>query len=116
MVKTEMIDQNAIGIRNVYEIQRGRMLPLPTYDLSEPSRVSVTVYGKVLDEAYTRLLASEPDMDLETVFMLDLVQKGNPITREQAKTFGAGGSSRAATRSSRSPRGSRALLAPMRNT
>lgn len=87
MVKTEMIDQNAIGIRNVYEIQRGRMLPLPTYDLSEPSRVSVTVYGKVLDEAYTRLLASEPDMDLETVFMLDLVQKGNPITREQAKTL-----------------------------
>lgn len=87
MVKTEMIDQNAIGIRNVYEIQRGRMLPLPTYDLSEPSRVSVTVYGRVLDEAYTRLLASEPDMDLETVFMLDLVQKGNPITREQAKTL-----------------------------
>lgn len=87
MVKTEMIDQNAIGIRSVYEIQRGRMLPLPTYDLSEPSRVSVTVYGRVLDEAYTRLLASEPDMDLETVFMLDLVQKGNPITREQAKTL-----------------------------
>lgn len=87
MVKTEMIDQNAIGIRNVYEIQRGRMLPLPTYDLSEPSRVSVTVYGRVLDEAYTRLLASEPDMDLETVFMLDLVQKENPITREQAKTL-----------------------------
>lgn len=87
MVKTEMIDQNAIGIRNVYEIQRGRMLPLPTYDLSEPSRVSVTVYGRVLDEAYTRLLASEPDMDLETVFMLDLVQKGNPITRDQAKTL-----------------------------
>ena len=87
MVKTEMIDQNAIGIRNVYEIQRGRMLPLPTYDLSEPSRVSVTVYGRVLDEAYTRLLASEPDMDLETVFMLDLVQKGSPITREQAKTL-----------------------------
>lgn len=87
MVKTEMIDQNAIGIRNVYEIQRGRMLPLPTYDLSEPSRVSVIVYGRVLDEAYTRLLASEPDMDLETVFMLDLVQKGNPITREQAKTL-----------------------------
>lgn len=87
MVKTEMIDQNAIGIRNVYEIQRGRMLPLPTYDLSEPSRVSVTIYGRVLDEAYTRLLASEPDMDLETVFMLDLVQKGNPVTREQAKAL-----------------------------
>lgn len=87
MVDTEMIDQNAIGIRNVYEIQRSRMLPLPTYDLSEPDRVSVTVYGRVLDEAYTRLLASEPDMDLETVFMLDLVQKGSPVTREQARVL-----------------------------
>ena len=87
MVKTEMIDQNAIGIRNVYEIQRGRMLPLPTYDLSEPNRVSVTVYGRVLNEAYTQLLASEPDMDLETVFMLDLVQKGSPVTREQARAL-----------------------------
>lgn len=85
MVDTEMIDQNAIGIRNVYEIQRGRMLPLPTYDLSEPDRVSVTIYGRVLNEAYTRLLASEPEMDLETVFMLDLVQKGSPVTREQAR-------------------------------
>ena len=85
MVKTEMIDQNAIGIRNIYEIQRGRMLPLPTYDLSEPNRVSVTIYGKVLNEEYTQLLALVPNMDLETVFMLDLVQKGSPITREQAR-------------------------------
>lgn len=87
MVDTEMIDQNAIGIRNVYEIQRGRMLPLPTYDLSERNRVSVTIYGRVLDEAYTRLLAAEPEMDLETVFMLDLVQKRSPITREQARVL-----------------------------
>lgn len=87
MVDTGMIDQNAIGIRNVYEIQRGRMMPLPTYDLTESNRVSVTIYGRVLDEAYTRLLASEPKMDLETVFMLDLVQKGNPITRDQARVL-----------------------------
>lgn len=87
MVKTDMIDQNAIGIRNVYEIQRGRMLPLPTYDLSESNRVSVTIYGRVLDEAYTQLLASESNMDLETVFMLDLVQKKSPITQEQARAL-----------------------------
>lgn len=87
MVDTEMIDQNAIGIRNVYEIQRDRMLPLPTYDLSEPGRVAVTVYGRVLDERYTRLLAAEPEMDLETVFMLDLVQKGSPITQGQARAL-----------------------------
>lgn len=87
MVNTGMIDQNAIGIRNVYEIQRGRMLPLPTYDLSEPNRVSVTIYGRVLDDAYTQLLAAKPQMDLETVFMLDLVQKGRPISHEQARAL-----------------------------
>ena len=85
MAKTSMIDQNAIGIRNVYEIQKGRMLPLPTYDLSDSNRVSVTIYGKVLDEAYTQLLAAEPNMDLGTVFLLDLVQKGKPISKDQAK-------------------------------
>ena len=34
MSKTGMIDQNAIGIRNVFDIQRNRLLPMPTYDLS----------------------------------------------------------------------------------
>jgi len=85
MAKTEMIDQNAIGIRNVFEIQKNRMLPLPTYDLSDSQRVIVSVYGKVLNEAYTRLLSTEPALDLGTVFMLDLVQKGIPITKEQAR-------------------------------
>ncbi|WP_165052610.1 MULTISPECIES: RNA-binding domain-containing protein [unclassified Adlercreutzia] len=87
MAKTDMIDQNAIGIRNVYEIQRGRMLPLPTYDLSDPGRVTVTLYGKVLSEAYTRLLAAEPGMDFDTVFLLDLVQKGKPVTKEQGRAL-----------------------------
>lgn len=36
MSKTGMIDQNAIGIRNVFDIQRARLLPMPTYDLSSP--------------------------------------------------------------------------------
>ena len=61
------------------------MLPLPTYDLSDLNRVSVTIYGKVLNEAYTQLLAAEPNMDLGTVFLLGLVQKGKPIGRDQAK-------------------------------
>ena len=116
MVDTEMIDQNAIGIRNVYEIQRGRMLPLPTYDLSERNRVSVTIYGRVLDEAYTRLLAAEPEMDLETVFMLDLVQKRSPITRGTSEGSSQQGPCRgAAIRSLRSRRKSRDYPVPMRS-
>ncbi|MBP3884633.1 MAG: putative DNA binding domain-containing protein [Olsenella sp.] len=85
MNKTGMMDRNAIGIRNVFDIQRGRLLPMPTYDLTKPARVSVTLYGTVLNEDYSRLLAKDPNLDLVTVLLLDLVQKGLPITKEQSR-------------------------------
>ena len=84
MSKVGMIDQNAIGIRNVFEMQRKRRLPLPTYDLSNRSRVSVSIYGTILDEKYSQLLASFPDLDLQSVVWLDMIQKGLVIEREQA--------------------------------
>lgn len=85
MSKTGMIDQNAIGIRNVFDIQRSRLLPMPTYDLATIDRVAVTIFGEVLNEAYTRLLATEPTLELNAVLLLDMVQKGQPLSREQAK-------------------------------
>lgn len=85
MSKTGMIDQNAIGIRNVFDIQRARLLPMPTYDLSKGNRVEVTIYGEVLNAAYTHLLASEPSLELNAVLLLDMVQKKQPISKEQAK-------------------------------
>lgn len=87
MGKTNMIDQNAIGIRNVFDIQRSRLLPMPTYDLATPRRVSVTLYGTALDENYSRLLARERHLDLGTVLLLDMVQKGIPITKEQSRAL-----------------------------
>ena len=85
MNRTGMMDRNAIGIRNVFDIQRNRLLPMPTYDLSKPVRVSVTLYGTVLNEDYSRLLASNRNLDLVTVLLLDLVQKGLPVTKEQSR-------------------------------
>ena len=85
MNKTGMMDRNAIGIRNVFDIQRNRMLPMPTYDLSVPSRVTVTLYGTVLNEDYTYLLSQDRGLELGTVLLLDLVQKGLPITKEQGR-------------------------------
>lgn len=85
MSKTGMMDRNAIGIRNVFDIQRNRLLPMPTYDLSEAGRVAVTLYGTVLNESYSRLLASNRGLDLVTVLLLDLVQKGLPVTKEQSR-------------------------------
>ncbi len=85
MNKTGMMDRNAIGIRNVFDIQRGRLLSMPTYDLTKPACVSATLYGTVLNEGYSRLLAKDPNLDLVTVLLLDLVQKGLPITKDQSR-------------------------------
>ena len=49
------------------------------------NRVSVTIYGKVLDKNYTQLLHSKGDLDLRTVFLLDQVQKRKTITKDDYK-------------------------------
>ena len=42
------------------------------------------MYGKILNENYTNLLFQNPDMDLELVYLLDQVQKGEHIDRSDA--------------------------------
>lgn len=77
MVAFNMIDTATMGIRKVYKIQKERFFPMPDYDFSVSNQVAVTVYGKILDEKYTYILYNHPDMDLETAYLLDQVQKGN---------------------------------------
>jgi len=76
MVKFNMIDTATSGIRKVYRIQRDKYFPMPDFDLSQNGQVAVTVYGKILNEQYTYILYEHPELDLETVFLLDQVQKG----------------------------------------
>lgn len=80
MVKFHMIDTATSGIKKVYRIQKEKYFPMPDYDLSSVNQVSVTVYGKTLDEQYTYILFEHPDLDLETVYLLDQVQKGHSHT------------------------------------
>lgn len=82
MVNLYMIDTNAMGIPMMYQIQREKCFPLPTYDLENPSRVMVTLYGKILDKNYTQLLKSNGDLDLQTVLLLDKIQKHETISKE----------------------------------
>lgn len=82
MVNLYMIDTNAMGIPMMYQIQREKCFPLPTYDLEESNRVKVTLYGKILDRNYTQLLHSNAALDLKTVFLLDKVQKKEVISKE----------------------------------
>lgn len=82
MVNLYMIDTNSMGIPMMYQVQREKCFPLPTYDLEEVNRVKVTLYGKILDKNYTQLLHSNNDLDLHTVFLLDKVQKKETISKE----------------------------------
>jgi len=83
----DMIDTIQMGILRVYNILRERYFPLPDYDLHLTNAVSVKVHGKILDENYTRLLFDNADLPIETVFLLDRVQKKLPLDKEQYKSL-----------------------------
>lgn len=82
MVNLYMIDSNSMGIPMIYQIQRDKCFPLPTYDLDTVNRVKVTVYGRILDKNYTQLLYSENNLNMKTVFLLDKVQKKEVISKD----------------------------------
>lgn len=84
MVNLNMIDTAGSGIKRVFNNQRLKLFPMPDYDLSDESRVKVTLYGKILDEKYTQILFENTDLEIGIVVLLDRVQKGIHITREQA--------------------------------
>jgi len=77
-----MIDTMGYGIKRMFIEQRRRFFPLPEYDFSEPDKVSLKIYGHIIDENYTRLLIERADLDLKTIILLDAVQKHQTITKE----------------------------------
>lgn len=84
MVELNMIDTMGYGIHSIYTGQARRYFPLPDYDLSGPDAVKLTVYGGVVDPAYSRLLIQKTDLPLADVLALDRVQKKLPIPDEAA--------------------------------
>lgn len=84
MVNLNMIDTVGSGIRRVYDIQKKKFFPLPDYDLSIDNRVKVTLYGKIIDENYSKILFEKTNLDIGKVILLDRVQKGQSITKEQS--------------------------------
>ena len=84
MVNLNMIDTVGSGIRRVYDIQKKKFFPMPDYDLSEKDRVKVTLYGKIIDEKYSKILFEKTNLSIDKVMLLDRVQKGFVITKEQS--------------------------------
>lgn len=82
MAELNMIDTMGYGIHEMYARQASRYLPMPDYDLGEPGAVRLTLYGGVVDPAYSRLLIQKTDLPLADVLALDRVQKKLPIPDE----------------------------------
>ena len=79
-----MIDSAGFGIREMFQEQRKRFLPLPDYEKSSASRVVLTIYGQQIDENYGRMLMERADLPLQQVVWLDRVQKKERIADDQA--------------------------------
>lgn len=91
MVELNMIDTMGYGIHCIYAGQARRYFPLPDYDLSGAGAVKLTIYGGVVDPAYSRLLIQKTDLPLADVLALDRVQKKLPIPDEAAAHLRRGG-------------------------
>lgn len=79
MTELNMIDHMGYGIHDIYQRQRKRFFPLPDFDLTD-DMVRLTIHGRIVDPAYSRLLMQRTGLDLVDVLALDRVQKGLPIT------------------------------------
>ena len=84
MAGLNMIDTMGYGIHDMHARQARRYFPMPDYDLSTPAAVKLSIYGGVVDPAYSRLLIQKTDLPLADVLALDRVQKKLPIPDEAA--------------------------------
>lgn len=82
MSSLNMIDKMGFGIRDMAQSQARRFFPLSDYDQPAGNNVRLTIYGGVVDQAYSRLLIQKTDLTLREVFALDRVQKKLPLADE----------------------------------
>ena len=83
MVQLNMIDTRGGGIKKMFTLQMERFFPLPDYDLKNPDRVKVHIYGEIIDEKYSRLLIENADLDIWSVILLDKIQKRVRINKDE---------------------------------
>jgi ATP-dependent DNA helicase RecG len=79
MAELNMIDTMGYGIHEMHLGQAKRYFPMPDYDLSQPQAVKMTIHGRVVDPAYSRLLIQKTDLPLDDILALDRVQKKLPL-------------------------------------
>ncbi|OIO71051.1 MAG: transcriptional regulator [Zetaproteobacteria bacterium CG1_02_53_45] len=85
MAELNMIDTMGYGIHSIHIGQARRYFPMPDYDFSEANAVKMTLYGGVVDPAYSRLLIQKTNLPLDEIIALDRVQKRLPLTDAMIK-------------------------------
>jgi len=81
----DMIDTMGYGIHEMNIKQAQRFFPLPDYDLSDSNAVRITISGKIMDAAYSRVLMQKTDLPLVDIMALDRVQKNIPLDDDAIK-------------------------------
>lgn len=84
MRNLNMIETEGGGIKKMFNKQRVRLFPMPEYDLSD-EKVKVTIIGRVIDEAFARILTENQDLTLIQIMLLDKVQKHKELSVEEIK-------------------------------
>lgn len=82
MVNLKMIDSQGFGIRDMFESQKSRYLPMPDYDQSTDTHVVLSMPGRVINEEYSTILMENANLSLTDAFLLDRVQRGKLISKE----------------------------------
>lgn len=87
MVNLDMIDTVGMGIRRMFLEQRKRYFPLPEYNFEDPNHVQLIIYGKLIDENYSRILIENQDLSIAEVMALDSIQKKRVIPKKIIQTL-----------------------------
>lgn len=80
MSSLNMIDKMGYGLHDMAQSQAKRFFPLSDYDSTDGGAVRLTIYGGVVDMAYSRLLIQKTDLPLRDIFALDRIQKKLPVS------------------------------------
>lgn len=82
MRRLSLVEIAGGGIVRMCRCQMKRLFPMPDLD-TEEGRVTITVVGRVTDEAYASILKTRKDVTVTDAFALDAVSKGRPVPEAQ---------------------------------
>jgi len=83
-----MIDKLGSGVKTMYETQRKKYFPLPTYSYNNnDDETGLEIYGKEIDKKFTEILINKGDMEFYKTIMLDKIQKnrGGEVDEDEAR-------------------------------